>query len=109
MATKRKPGAKRGRPTLPEGEALKLRAVRLSDEHWDVAADLGCGKVSAGIRRALDFALRRRKKPVRYTVGENEHGWHVYAGGRILCSCKSEDDAHHVAAALDAYRPSDGE
>lgn len=46
---------------------------------------------------------------VAHTVGENEHGWHVYAGGRILCSCKSEDDAHYVAAALDAYRPSDGE
>lgn len=44
-----------------------------------------------------------------YTVGENEHGWHVYAGGRILCSCKNKDDALYVAAALEAYRAQVGD
>lgn len=48
---------KNGRPkTLPED--AKSILVRLDDRHRRIASDLGGGVISAGIRKALDIAIR---------------------------------------------------
>ena len=54
-----RPGAGRNAGYRKEGAARELIAVRLTTEERRIAAYLGDGNASAGIRQALDFwALR---------------------------------------------------
>lgn len=58
MATKRKPGARRGRPPgttrVPEGEKVVKQAVSMRPRHIATAKRLGGGNISKGVQAALD-------------------------------------------------------
>lgn len=58
MATKRKPGARRGRPPgttrVPEGERAVKLTVSVRPRHIATAKRLGGGNVSKGIQAALE-------------------------------------------------------
>ena len=45
---------KQGRPVVPESERKKYISVRLTAEQRLIAERIGDGKVSVGVRRALD-------------------------------------------------------
>lgn len=53
-------GARKGAGRKPvAGTRPIMKSVKLSQEHWDMAALIGDGVQARGIRRALDLAAKR--------------------------------------------------
>lgn len=119
MAAKRKPGVRRGRSTKQgKDQITREQATELSLPHREPFDNFG--KAVEAVRKKMEQAtmamsdfIETPPDPIpdlaTHTVGENEHGWHVYINGGILCRCKTEANAQYVADALNAYCPPDGE
>jgi len=55
MKTKQKGGAREGAGrSRVEGTKPKMKSVKLSEEHWELAREIGNGNMAEGLRRALD-------------------------------------------------------